>query len=86
MRVTCLTIRIILHIAYYIFHIIRSYAMRPWNHGLDIQISQNEGSTYETSTRESSLESTESASFIHMYFISFHSYASVNAIHTHDIF
>ena len=65
MRVTCIIIGIILHIAHdilhiahnilhiehNIFHIIRSYAIRPWNHGLDIKNSQNEGSTYGTSTR-----------------------------------
>ena len=35
----------ILHIAYNIVHIILSYAMRPWNHGLYIRNSINEGST-----------------------------------------
>ena len=82
MRVTCIIILIMLHkahnilhiahntlhIAHNIFHIICSYAMRPWNHGLDIKTFQNEGSTYGTSTRESSLANTDSASFIHMYF------------------
>ena len=64
---------IVLHIAHNIFHIIHSYAMGPCNHGLDIMTSQNEGSTYGTSTREPSLANTESSSFIHTYFISFHS-------------
>ena len=51
MRVTCISILIILqaphnilHILYHVVHIILSYAMRPWNHGLDIRTSQNEGS------------------------------------------
>ena len=57
--------QIILHIAHNIFHVIHSYAMRPWNHGLDIKTFQNEGSTYGTSTRKSSLTNTESASFTH---------------------
>ena len=35
---------ILLHIEHNIFHIIHLYAMRPWNHGLDIKTSQNEGS------------------------------------------
>ena len=72
MRVTCISILIILqaphnilHILYHVVHIILSYAMRPWNHGLDIKTSQNEGSTYGTSTREPSLANTESTSFIH---------------------
>ena len=30
----------ILHISHNIFHNIRSYAMRPWNNGLDIKTSQ----------------------------------------------
>ena len=50
MRVPCIIIHIV--------HIISSYAMRPWNHGLDIKTSQNEGSTYGTSTREPSLINT----------------------------
>ena len=96
MRVTSIIIRIILHtahnilhiahnilhIAHKIFHIIRSYAMRPWNHGLDIKTYKNEGSTYGTSTREPSLANTNSASFIHTYFISFHSQASVDTSYT----
>ena len=73
--VTCIIKLIILriahnifHISYHIVYIFISYAMRPWNHGLDIRTSQNEGSTYGTSTREPSLTNTKSASFIHMYF------------------
>ena len=99
MRITCIIIRIILHtthnilhiahnifqIAHIIFHFIRSYAMRPWNHGLNIRTFQNEGSTYGTSTREPSLANTQSVSFIHMYFISFHSQASVNTSYTQDV-
>ena len=79
MRVTCIIIliilhtshnilhiaHIILHIAHKIVHIIHSYTMRPWNHGLDVRTSQNEGSPYGTSTRESSLANRESASFVH---------------------
>ena len=53
---------IIIHITHNVVHIIYSYAMRSWNHGLEIKTSQNEGSTYGTSTRES-------APLIHMYFI-----------------
>ena len=30
---------IIIHITHNIVHIIHSYAMRPWNHGLDIKTS-----------------------------------------------
>ena len=85
MRVTCIIILIILHttynilhiaynilhIAHNIFHIIRSYVMRPWNHGLDFKTSQNEGSTYGTSTREPSLANIESTSFIHTNLILF---------------
>ena len=85
MRVTCIIMRIILyttynilhiahnilHITYNIFHIIHSYDMIPWNHGHDIKTSQKEGSTYGTSTMDPSLANTESASFIHTYFISF---------------
>ena len=70
MRVTCIIMRIILyttynilqiahnilHIAHNIFHIIQTYSMRPLNYGVDIKTSQNEGSTYRTSTRELSLE------------------------------
>ena len=61
----------ILLVAHNIFHIIRSYAMGPWNHGLDVRTSQNEGSTYGTSTRDPSLANTKSTSFIHTYLISF---------------
>ena len=99
MRVTCITIRIILHTAHNIMHIahnllhiahnilhighnilhiahnifysIRSYAMIPWNHGLEIRTSQNEGSTYGISTREPSLANTEFTLFIHTSFHSF---------------
>ena len=80
MRVTCISILIILqaphnilHILYHVVHIILSYAMIPWDHGLDIRTSQNEGSTYGTSTREPSSANTEPASFIRSYFISIHS-------------
>ena len=31
---------IIIHITHNVVHIIHSYAMRPWNHGLDIMTSQ----------------------------------------------
>ena len=80
MRVTCIIILIILqaaynilHISYHVVHIILSYAMRPSNHGLDIRTSQNECSTYGTSTREPSLTKTESASlFIRTSFSFFH--------------
>ena len=99
MRVTCIMILIILHtthnilhitrkilhIAHNILHIIRSYAMRPQNYGHDIKTTQNEGSTYVTSTREPSLSNTVSDSFIHTYFISFHSQASVNTSYTQDV-
>ena len=54
MRVTCIIIHIILHtthkllhishklmhITHNIFNIIRSYAMKLWNHGLDIKTSE----------------------------------------------
>ena len=57
MRLTCIIILIILHtthnilhiahnilhIAHNFLHIIHSYAMRPWNHGLDIKTSQKRG-------------------------------------------
>ena len=76
MSVTCIIKLVILqtkhnifHISHHVVHIILSYAMRPWDHGLDVTTSQNEGSTYETSTGEPSLANTESASFIHTYFI-----------------
>ena len=75
MRVTIIIILFILHnFIYYehILHIIRSYAVRPWNHGLNIRTSQNEDSTNGTSTREPSLEYTESVLFIHTYFIFIH--------------
>ena len=62
----------IFHVLYHVVHIILLCAMRPLNHGLDIRNSQNEGSTYETSTREPTLAKIESTSFIHMYFV-FHS-------------
>ena len=79
MRVKCIIIRSILHtthnilhiahnilhIAPIVFHFIRSYAMRPWNHGLNIRTSQDEDSTYGTSTREASLANTKSDPFIH---------------------
>ena len=76
---------IIIHITHNVVHIIYYYVMRPCNHGLDIKTSQNESSTYGTSTRESDLDNTESASFIHTYFISFHLWASINTIYTYDI-
>ena len=67
MSVTCiikliilLTAHNIFHISCHVVHIILSYAMRPWDHGLDVRTSQNEGSTYVTSTREPSLANTES--------------------------
>ena len=89
MRVTCIIILIIsqtphniFHISYLIGHIILSYVMRPWNHGLDIMTFQNEGSTYRTSTREPFLANTESASFIHAYFIFILSYTSSTTSHT----
>ena len=69
---------IIIHKTHNVVHVIYLYAMRPLNHGRYIKTSQNEGSTYGTSTRESTLANTESASSISMYFISFHSWASVN--------
>ena len=57
MRVTCIIILNILHtthnsvhithiiipITHYVVHIIHSYAMRPWNHGLDIKTFQKLG-------------------------------------------
>ena len=61
----------IFHIAHKIFHIIWSYARRSWNHRLNIKTSQKDVPTYETLTREPFLANTETASFIHMYFISF---------------
>ena len=92
MRVTCIIILIILqrthkilHISYQIVHIIFSYAMRLWNHGLYIRISQNEGLTYGTSIREPSLENIESASFIRTYFIFIRSQSSVNTSNTQDV-
>ena len=78
MSVTCIIKLIILqtahnifHILYNVVHIILSHAMRPWNHGLDIKTSRNEGSTYGTTTVDPSLANIESDSFIHTYFISF---------------
>ena len=92
MIVTCIIIHIILqtthnilHISYQIVHVIPSYAMRPWNHKLDIKTSQKEGSTYGTSTREPPLANTESASFIHTNFIFIHSYTSATASHTYYV-
>ena len=99
MRVTCTIIlnilrtvqnnihitHITIHIMHNVVHIIYSYDMRPWNHGHDIKTSQNEGSTYETSTKKSVLASIEFALFIHMYFISFHSWASVNTRYTQNV-
>ena len=80
MSVTCIIKLIILqtahnifHISYHVVHIILSYAMRPWDHGLDVRTSQSEASTYETTTRDPSLKNTVSTSFIHTYFI-FHSF------------
>ena len=80
MSVTCIIKLIILqtahnifHISYEVVHIILSYTIRPWDHGIDVRTSQNKGSTYGTSTRDLSLENTESASFIHTYFTLFHS-------------
>ena len=49
---------IIIHITQNVVHTIYLYAMRSWNHGLNIKTSQNEGSTYGTSTREPSLANT----------------------------
>ena len=49
------------------FHIIHSYDMRPYYHGLDLKTFQNEGSTYGTSSKEPYLANKESASFIHSY-------------------
>ena len=79
-RVTCIIIRIMLHtthnichISYHVVHIVLSYAMRPQDHGLDVRTSQNEGSTYDTSTREPSLANTKSSSFVHTHII-FHSF------------
>ena len=73
MSVTCIIKLIILqtadnifHISYDVVHIILSYAMRPWDHGLDISTYQNEGSTYKTSTREPSSANAEFDSFIHI--------------------
>ena len=34
---------IIIHITHNVVHIIHSYAMGPWNHGLDIKTSQKRG-------------------------------------------
>ena len=65
------TAHYLFHISYHVVHIILSYAMIPWDHGLDVRTSQNGGSTYWTSTREPSLANTESVSFIHTYFKSF---------------
>ena len=59
----------IFHISYHVFYIILSYAMRPWDHGLDVRTSQNEGSTYETSTRDPSL--ANKVCFIHSYVLHF---------------
>ena len=46
MSVTCIIKLIILqtaynifHISYHVVHIILSYAMRPWDHGLDVRTS-----------------------------------------------
>ena len=57
MSVTCIIKLIILqtthnifHISYHVVHIVLSYAMRPWDHGLDHKTSQYDGSTYGTST------------------------------------
>ena len=92
MRFTCIIIIIILktthnilHISYYIVHIIISYSMRHWNHGLDIRTSQSEGSTYGTYTRENSLTNIESSSFIHTYFNFILSYTSAATSHTQDV-
>ena len=59
----------IFYISYHVVYIILSYAMRPGDQGLDVRTYQNEGSTYGTSTRDPSLANTESALFIHTYFI-----------------
>ena len=75
----------ILHITHNIFHIIYSYFMRPSNHGLVIKTSQNDGLTYGTSTREPCLANRESSSFIHTYFISFVSQASLITNYTQDV-
>ena len=89
MRVTCIIILVIsqavhnvLHISYHVVHIILSYAMRPWKPGLDIRNSQNEGSTYGTSTRETSSTNIESVSFINTYFIFIFSYTSAATSHS----
>ena len=60
---------IIIHITHNVVHIIYLYAMRPWNHGLEIKTSQNEDSTYVTLTKGSALANTKSALFIHTHFI-----------------
>ena len=70
MRVICIIILItfhkalkILHIAHIIiapktFYNTHAYNMIPWSHGHEIKTFQNDGSTYGTSNRESSLENT----------------------------
>ena len=60
----------IFHISYYVVHLILSYEMRPWDHGLDVKTSQNEGSTYGTSTREPFF-SKHIVCFIHSYILHF---------------
>ena len=75
----------VLHISYHVVHIIISYAMRHWNHGLDIRTCQNEGSTFGTLTRESSLVNTDSTSFIHRHLILFLSYTTAITSHTEDV-
>ena len=96
MSVTCITKLIILqtthnmfHIAHIIIHITHnvfiSFIRMPWDLGimdLTLRLPNNEVSTYGTSTRESALANTEYVSFIHMYLISFHSWASVNTSYT----
>ena len=96
MSVTCIIKLIILqtthnmfHIAHIIIHITHnvfiSFIRMPWDLGimdLTLRLPKNEGSTYGTSTRECTFANTDSASFIHTYFISFHSRVSVNTSYT----
>ena len=82
------------HIAYNTFcmqHItfLISFIHMPWDLGimdLTLRHPRNEGSTDGTSTRESSLANTQSVVFIHMYIISFYSWATVKTSYTQDLF
>ena len=61
-----------------------SFIRMPWDiriMDLTLRLPKNEGSTYGTSNRESTLANTESASFIHTYFIWFHSWASKHKLY-----